>query len=394
MLNTKRFLFVISGSFINQVGGHLLSAISIANFLGKHSNETGILVHSSDLLDYKDASIIVYNMLYNNCISGHLRRSLDVYNVLRNNPYEAIVAMDSHAVRDSVFAAIALALPLVQVRAGGPVGCLPPLQLPGQIVFSRELLENLQSVHNVSNDNIIYSPGRIDFDCLLNSAKSLNDVHSMHFDSDAHRILAISRLSLLKADSILNLFKQVEEAAKYHPLQLRVVGDGEAKSMLMKQAQMVTNVTSGKAQIEFLGSFRVSPSDLTQADLVVGQGRTVLEAIASGVPAAVCGNNAYLGLLTSDNFDDISYTNLSSRGFSVEGCLSADLHRLTEYRRKEFPAIRRLAHDIYDVRQGGKAMKQAVDKILEQYPTSRALRWHLLKAYSVHLLSSVKLLTK
>ncbi|MCI0521664.1 MAG: hypothetical protein L0Z70_15575, partial [Chloroflexi bacterium] len=112
--------------------------------------------------------------------------------------------------------------------------------------------------------------------------------------------------------------------------------------------------------IRFLGGFRVQPGHLRQAELVVGQGRTAIEAMASGVAAAVCGNDGYYGLLTAENLAELARSNLTGRGMAASGSLSADLAQLASRPRlveEVYPA----AYARYDASQGAQAIAAALE---------------------------------
>jgi hypothetical protein len=149
-------------------------------------------------------------------------------------------------------------------------------------------------------------------------------------------------------------------------------------------------ITDGRADIRFLGGFRVNPSDLVHADLVVGQGRTVLEAIGCGVPAAVCGVDGYCGLLRVETFSQLAYTNLTGRDFQPSTSLLEDIRRYDEYVANEFAEIRQQVIDLYDAKRGAAAMEHALALAHEMCKSSWSYRQQLVLLYMKDIVSRMR----
>ena len=380
MLSIKRknILFVVSYQFM-PIGGHLLSAISLAKQLRQEGHNVGLLVHPVTIPDFDNTEIRIHSSTYSDSVIGKLRRSLDIYRTVGQYRYDVIVAMDSKAIRQSFMALLRFVPYAVQVLPGGPLPLLPPLRLPGILVFSEELFIGLQSHHKIRKENLILSQGRIDFPMYQRAVVDVNIGNNslLGFDRQKTRVLAISRLPNLKAKAVSALLDQVEQVAQQEQVQLRIVGDGEARKALEKQAAAIVQSTQGRADIRFLGGFRVTATHLREADLVIGQGRTVLEALASGVPAAVCGNNGYCGLLTTNTFPALSKTNLTGRSTNLAGHLAEDLQYLEQYRRSELDLVFNLAVKTYGSESGSLALNTIVSRLEENLPlrTNRFLQY-------------------
>jgi glycosyltransferase involved in cell wall biosynthesis len=70
-------------------------------------------------------------------------------------------------------------------------------------------------------------------------------------------------------------------------------------------------------RIHFIGWTSDSRNAIRNADVVLGMGRVVLEAIAEGRPAVLIGYGDVHGLVTADNFDEWRRTNFSGRGIAA-----------------------------------------------------------------------------
>lgn len=375
-----RILFIVSFQF-NPIGGHLLSAITLGKYLQQRGHSVGLLVHPTPVPELANAGIQIHHSPYHSGLRGFFRRTLDTYHVTHRYEYEVLVAMDWCATWRAVPTAWRFGLPLLQVYAGGPMPALSPLHLPGIIVFSEELYDGLQKQHGLPAEDLVLSPGRVDFDWFQEMARTAIGPHSLGFASSSPRLLAISRLVGTKTSALLALLEQVEVVAQRRAVQLRVVGEGEDRTILEQRAEDIRQATGGKADIRFMGGFRVQASDLIQADLVIGQGRTVLEAIACGKAAAVCGSNGYNGLLCPENFSALVQTNLTGREFRAKTTLAFDLQRLERYYSTEFTHVRGLVSDRYGAQRGAEAVEQAITLFRQGYRSRGALRRDLPRLY-------------
>jgi hypothetical protein len=220
------------------------------------------------------------------------------------------------------------------------------------------------------------SAGRVDFEsyqATLEEPKS----NSLGFKNLSNRILAISRLVPSKKPAIEALLREIELAALHQTIECVIVGEGPSQIELEQMGDLVMHNTDNRATVRFVGAFRVTASNLRQADLVVGQGRTVLEAIASGVPAAVCGNGGYFGLLTSESLPILATTNLTGRELQSSVNLADDLQRLAYHRREEFRQTYDLTFKMYDASLGAEAIGSALRSVSDYYVSSNLSRWQL-----------------
>jgi glycosyltransferase involved in cell wall biosynthesis len=299
--------------------------------------------------------------------------------------------MDWIAARQAGPAVIRFGLSLVQVQAGGKLREFPPpIHLPGILVFSEELFEGYQKQYGTPASEIILSSGRVDYEYFERMSQNTAVEPPLLFKTSSPRILAVSRLYSLKEKSILTLLEEVEKAAQEQPLQLRIIGDGPSRSLLEERGRDVVERTGGKADIEFLGGFRVQPGHLKQADFVIGQGRSVIEAVACGVPAAVCGNSGYYGLLTPHTLPILAKTNLTGRNIELRGNLLHDLQRLERHKQEDFTHMRKISAEIYDAGAGAKALDSVLAQIEAKFRTKQGLRQQSFKAYGKDLTSWVR----
>ncbi|WP_119071444.1 glycosyltransferase family 4 protein [Aggregatilinea lenta] len=382
---SQHFLFVVT-FYSDLVGGHLLSALELGECLYNRGHTVGLLAKPFDLPDLTGTHIRLHKSPYKkSSVTSHIRRIRDIGTVVRKYQYNVLVAMEPYAARHAGIIAGLYGLPMIQILPGGRVpGRSAPLKLPGIVVFSQELFDGLQNQHNISPNDILLSRGRIDFKRFQEVPRSVND-HSLGFNDSSQRILAISRLTPEKSKALFALLDQVECAAAGRPVQLIIIGEGQARPRLEERAREISQRTGPAATIKFTGFLRVQPSHLRQADLVVGQGRTVLEAIAAGTPAAVSGSNGYHGLLTFATLPLLERTNLTGRSLPPKGDLLSDLQRLTEYRQNDFFSFRNKVIEMYDANSGARVIEEALALILARHSTPWQLRVQLTSAWAGEL---------
>lgn len=377
-MNYLKILFVLGGAS-QTIGGHTLSAITLANYTYERGYDVGMLLSPAPSCIF-DLENCKFRLHYKKALYGKgalLNRPSDIFQIVKNYHYNVIIAMDWYAAMYSGLAAVWGKVPVVQVIAGGKGPPSSPLNLPGIILFSEELMENIPAKFGLGSEKLILSRGRIDFNAYKDPTNGQGSALSNNHKQGVPRVLSVSRLNKAKGPSILALFDQVEQYASEKPIECIVIGEGDAKPALILRAEKIEKESSSRAKIKFLGGFRVNQSHLQQADLVVGQGRTVLEAIASGVPAAVCGENGYYGLLTTTSLPALATTNLTGRQYNPFSTLTEDLERLIEFREQEESSVYELAHSMYDASLGVEAVEKAIRLIMDYFARVKINRWTL-----------------
>src|SRR5690554_1733992 len=90
----RKYLFVVSGQF-HEIGGHLISAATIASCLARRNHKVGMLVAPFSFeLPELDHAIRMHRCIYSTRRRSYISRPLDIYRVIRKHGYNTIVAMD------------------------------------------------------------------------------------------------------------------------------------------------------------------------------------------------------------------------------------------------------------------------------------------------------------
>jgi glycosyltransferase involved in cell wall biosynthesis len=342
----------------SHIGGHKLSSLSLASALHRNGSEVGIVMEKFSF-NFPDVDLTKFSLYHspspNNWLAAFIRSTKIGQAVIQNKP-DVIIAADYESAIYSIPILLLTGLPLIQIQPGGKVPHFPPLRLPGIIVFSEELFVGYQRIYNIPGEYMCVSNGRVDFDYFNKSRQT--DKPEKIFKNKGKKILAISRLVQKKVIAFDHLFNQLQEIGDREIIQLVIVGEGECQDLLKQRALETVPHMHPESDITFTGAFRTTPSVLKQADIVVGQGRTVIEAIASGVPASVSGENGYIGLITNDNFQELKKTNFTGRELVNKGKLGDDLDNLKFYRDYSLDQIYEQAKLFYDVSTGIEAIKK------------------------------------
>lgn len=110
-------------------------------------------------------------------------------------------------------------------------------------------------------------------------------------------VVTVSRLSVeLKLDALIDAIDAVDLLAGESPLQLLVVGDGQAATALRRRAAEV-NRRRGRAVVRFAGGLADPREAYAAADLVLGMGSSSLRAMAIGKPVVVQGERGFSKLV-------------------------------------------------------------------------------------------------
>ena len=116
---------------------------------------------------------------------------------------------------------------------------------------------------------------------------------------------------------------------EFPTLRITIAGDGSEYESLLESASLINAALNYEA-IELCGFCEDMPSLLREQDIFVGVSRAAMEAGACGCPVILCGNEGYLGILSSQNAKEAMLTNFCARGRALpqEERLEQDLRCL------------------------------------------------------------------
>lgn len=133
------------------------------------------------------------------------------------------------------------------------------------------------------------------------------------------KIVLISRLDPDKILVVKSLIKSAPKiAASVENVQIVIAGNGSITYEILQMTKRI-NHEIGKNMIVLSGFVEDTPNLIRQADLVIGVGVVVLEALSCGKPVIVAGaligsrGGSFGGIITKQNIDELRSFNFSGR---------------------------------------------------------------------------------
>lgn len=183
-------------------------------------------------------------------------------------------------------------------------------------------------------------------------------------------LLYVGRFSGPKLQAILRFMAgPLEELLAHLPgVEFRLVGKMEDRQALENVAQKVRG-RFGKGSISFLGYEKDVAFAMRQAQLVIGSGRVILEAMASGKPVAALGETEYLGILTPGNFTEARKSNFGDCSPRLEDIFEGaggELAKLLgdQGRCRELGSWGRKTVSVFDITRIGDAVEETYNRCL------------------------------
>jgi len=239
-----------------------------------------------------------------------------IKHLARDMKIDIIHAQDFMSLPRGYMAAIRLRKSFVFTQAGGPNTPRMGPKDSDTVLFSRENLDyhkrrGRKHLHLIRAriDTTEYKPGPVD--------ESFIGRHSL--PASGTRIFVASRLQSFKTA----FFKSITETARIFAStpaspKIFVAGEGALLPQLREEARQINSTAVDGPVLSFIGPVYGS-EEMNQfynyADIVVGSGRGILEAMACGKAVVIIGANNESEIVDSKSLDDIAYYNFSGRHF-------------------------------------------------------------------------------
>jgi len=182
------------------------------------------------------------------------------------------------------------------------------------IVVSDWIKDRLVHPKIASSNKVFVVPNGVDIHHLQQIVKRKNSVKKFQdiFNPKLTNVVLASRLEDDKAfliDSLIYVWENMLKNKKFDTNWI-IAGEGSAKKRLEALATTI-NAAANREIIHLVGWQK--SDDLahlySKADLYIGPGRTVLEAMVFDVPCIALGSKGYIGIVNSDNIFQGIYTN-------------------------------------------------------------------------------------
>ncbi len=182
------------------------------------------------------------------------------------------------------------------------------------IAVSDDIKEYLIDNYGTWSDNISTTINGIDTNKFSKAIDWTDIAKEFSLTKDKYRILYVSRMDSDRSAVAYMVAEAMPDILKIKPnAELVIVGDGDDFSQLKEKVDAINNKIGSKAIL--LTGARIDINKFIAAsDVFVGVSRSALEAMSSGMPVVIAGNEGYIGIFDKSKFK-ISYdTNYCCRG--------------------------------------------------------------------------------
>lgn len=343
-----KFLIVLHAAH-NTVGGHSIAVRHLSQCLIDRGHGVDVLVQKQTFLEEILPAAVRRRLIPRwTRTSGYWVIGRIISRLMREHAYDAVISFNRICTFHASIPCAIHGKPLIPVLAGGSARDITYLLRTNILVsFSEEIRQALVTQRNWNQDEIVVCAARHDPRAFL-PAEQFTFV-----PRDIVRIAWISRLHSQKRTAFKYFLAELEDLASQdrdRRIQARVYGDGEDEVVWGNMAARLG--CPERIGIAFMGRHQVSGDCLRGHDLIVAQGNGIIEAMLSGVPAAVCGEEGYAGLVTEAHFQRLAATNFTGRGMEhdVRTTLAQDI---TAIHARPMPArlrnLQRIAAQGFDV---------------------------------------------
>lgn len=262
------------------------------------------------------------------------RGTRDIVRICKKKEIDLIQAHDFISFPSSYMAALTLQKGIVFTKPGGPANNLFPPQKVDAIFYSEELLNGMVKKYHLNTDNITVIRARIDTDIYKPEIVSPHFIQKYNLPQSQYKIVIATRLEdnkKLWMDNLLSFADQVLE--KGIPARFVIAGEGPLLHYIKGRAFAI-NQKSNSGHIVHLTGPVFEMSELNQlynyADLIVGNGRGILEAMACAKPVIILGEKGEAEIVSLSNIEAIARFNFSGRHFRYAHHFDADMPTLCE----------------------------------------------------------------
>jgi glycosyltransferase involved in cell wall biosynthesis len=238
------------------------------------------------------------------------------------------------------------------------------------IVISKEIEDKILDI-DIDPRKITVIPNMIEVEnALVTNPPSLTipDIRP-----ESVKIVTVSRLDLYKTDVPQNLLLTAERIINQYPerdIQIIIVGGGSELARLRTLGDQI-NQKLGRQAIIFTGFRKDAIHIISHADIVLGSGRVVLEAMALGKPTIVA-SAQFGGILNAETYPQLAQYNFSGRN-STEKTRTGNIYQaiITLLENNEYrSSVGKIAYDLVQTSYTVDAVTTQIQDVYRQAITS------------------------
>ncbi len=311
------------------VGGHFKSAQAFINELVKEGHHVHVMAPGGEASTihpfYENgatfSSIIITNS--KNRIINSLRKlfvlNKQIKQVFLKSNFDIIHAQDSSIMIEGYKIASFYRKPFILTQAGGRFFNVNPPSRAIMILYSQELFNNYRNLNlarklelNIISERInhrIYKPGYVQKKVISN----------FRLPDSGFNLFFSMRLHSQKESWINTLLYFAGKIEFPMITNYIIVGDGALLNYMKEIAKDIEDMRQN-VKFYFLGAINKDlelVSLINYSNICIGNGRSLIEAMACGKPVIILGENNQFELVDQTNIEIIKEYNFSGRHFSI-----------------------------------------------------------------------------
>ena len=308
------------------VAGHTRSGLTVGTALVKRGHEVSLFVSRG-----ADLSVVASSDLrYFPVADLPDRPSMDLLQALgqlhASQPIDVVHSFNQRGLSEAMWFGYRNSVRVAHTLCGGPPA-RDILDVPGMVVFTEEQRRNFAHRMRSGTAGPLVLPNRVDFDdfAMTLNARSPSDrsefLQKYDIDPAAPILMRISRVKPKYERSVLEGVAAVQAlnaaGCRCSFLHIGVVQD-QASMSRIAEAVRTANALSGTTIAASVQDEATNAAQwLPLASVVLGAGRSAIEAMFAGIPVIVLGDAGFSGLVTKESVAEQAAYNFAGRDVSV-----------------------------------------------------------------------------
>lgn len=260
--------------------------------------------------------------------------TLRILQIAKERSPDIIHAQDYQCIGQAYLAAVLSREAFLLTQAGGNLTYqVPPMQAD-TVVFSQEQMENLSAAYRLAEGNLHLVRARIDRSVYRPENVDPAFIRKYGLPESGKKIVMAMRLASDKKSWLKTILETAETFSTNETgVWIVIAGEGPLMHDLQEKAAQVNKEKGDRQVLYFIGPI-LGSEEINQfynyADVVVGNGRGILEAMACKKPVVVLGEDGEGEVVRPENIDEIAYFNFSGRHFRSRSKSAAALSTVLE----------------------------------------------------------------
>lgn len=308
--------------FPPRIGGHFKSGLAMVKYLISKGHHVIVMAPDGNRMvidSYKKVGAEFFRFPEVSYYFPHINvlGALRVINICRKNHVDIIHAQDFKSIPPGYLAAVFLKKGFVYTRAGGPPDSLPPPKHIKSIFFSQELIDEMTKRHGLVKKNVSLIRARIDTSFFYPTNVDSNFIKKYNLPTSRKTIVMAMRLDEGKRpwiDTLLSVANYMKE--ENEDTDIILAGGGSLSEEINNKVAQINRKSQHGKFIYVIGPI-LEIKEINQlynyADVIVGHGRGILEAMACKKTVIILGGNGKGEIINPNTINEAAKYNFSGR---------------------------------------------------------------------------------